>query len=60
MNASFSENEITPIEMAAILYRLVFPKRDFFALPEHVQQAYIEDGRRLKKLLDEQCYKVTR
>jgi len=44
--------EISPAELAALLYRINFPDRDFAQLPASVQQAYEQDAVRLLHLLD--------
>lgn len=42
---------VGPLELASMLYRLSFPKRDFWTLPESVQLAYRSDATRLLTML---------
>jgi hypothetical protein len=44
--------EVTPRDLASMLYRLYFPRREFDALPGSVQRAYIFDANRLLTMLD--------
>jgi hypothetical protein len=44
----------SPQELGKMLYRLAFPKRDFAALSESVQRAYVQDATRLLAMMQEQ------
>lgn len=43
--------QLTALDFAGMLYKLVFPNKDFLALPKSVQTAYIRDGQKLRSMM---------